>query len=159
MRIELNRGIPAASCQRSLWGSHFDKVWTALRGGCPGGHTNPDSVYGMVLCNASVYPDSGAYIPFDVYGKRESRWLNASDAILRDFEQHMSYEAGAVWLWLVLGTCDKQYLVPRAELFHLIPPSPDLMAWDRPWQDTAAIMCISLCVAVARDEYAKETIC
>jgi hypothetical protein len=113
----------------------------------------------MVLGNASVYAESGVYIMFDVYGRRESRWLNASDAILRDFEQHTSYEAGAVWLWLVLGTCDNQYLVPRADMFHLIPPPPDLMAWDRPWQDTAAIMCRSLAAAVMRDEYAKETIC
>lgn len=156
MLIALDRSALALSYQKSLWGVHAGKVWAALRGGCSRQHNNPDTVYGMVLGHVDIYTESGVYIPFDVYGKRESRWLNANDALLADFEQHTVFADGAVWLWMVLGICDKQYLVPSADLFHLIPPSSDIMAWDRPWQDTATIMCKSLCAAVARDEYARE---
>jgi hypothetical protein len=103
-----------------------------------------------------IYTEDGVYIPFDVCGKIKSSWMTVNDAILDHFEQHMVFAAGAVWLWMVLGTCDKEYLVPHADLFHMIPPSSDTMAWNRSWQDTAAIMCRSLCAAVSRDAYARE---
>lgn len=156
MLIEIDRGSLPLPYQKSLWGVHAGKVWAALRGGCSRQHSNPDTVFGMVLSRSESYTDSGVYIPFELYGRREQRWLNANPAMREDFEQHMVFAADAIWLWMVLGSCDKEYLIPKGDLFHLIPPSPNIMAWDRPWQDTAAIMCRSLCDAVARDEYARE---
>lgn len=159
MLIKLDRSTMPAPYQESLWGVHAGKVWAALRGGCSRQHSNPDTVYGMVLSSMEIYAESGVYIQFDVGSKREGRWLNSLDATSAKCEQHTVYADNAIWLWMVLGTCARQYLVPNADLFHLIPASLDIRPWDRPWQQIAAIMCKSLCNAVARDEYSREGVC
>lgn len=157
MQIVLDRCTSRVySYQKAVWGQHSGKVWSAVRGGCSRNECNPDTVFGMVLSSEAVYAESGVYMPFRVYGRCEQRWLNTSDAILPDFEQHTVFAEGAVWLWLVLGTCDKEYLVPKAELFHLLPLDQQVMAWNQPWRTTAATMCETLAAAIARDEYARE---
>lgn len=159
MLIKLDRSTMPLPYQESLWGVHVGKVWVAVRGGSARQYNNPDTVYGLVLSSVDRYDESGVYIRFDAGGRLSHRWLDVVNAIDAELEQHRAYADGAVWLWSVLGTCDKQYLVPDPSLFHLIPPGTDSMAWDRPWQAIAAIMCKSLCAAIARDEYARELPC
>lgn len=154
MQIVLDRNTLSGKYQKIVWGEHAGKIWTAMRGGCARHENNPDTVYGMVLSSMEVYTEFGVYVPFYKNGGCKSYWLDASDAILADFEQHTVFASGAVWLWLILGTCAKECLIPKADLFYWIPAEQQVGVCSQPWQTTAAIMCTTLAAAVARDEYA-----
>jgi len=153
MRIELRRdGRTAAGHPAPLWGFHAGKLWTATTDSSSrqSGRLGL-SVYGMVLSDTTYYESTGVFIPIG----RDSRYLDVSDASLSDFEQHMVFAPGAVWLWLNIGAIVAGCLVPKAELFNVFPLVHQLAAHRQEWRITAAAVCEAFCEAISRDEYAK----
>jgi len=151
MRIELRRdGRTAAGHPAPLWGFHAGKIWTATTDSSSRQSARLGlSVYGMVLSNTDCYGGAGTFIPVG----KVSRYMTVSDAILADFEQHMVFAPEAVWLWLVLGAIVEGCLVPKAEVFNVLPPAHQAAACSQDWRLTAAVMCAAFCEAISRDEY------
>lgn len=153
MRIELQRdGRTAAGHPAPLWGFHAGKIWTATTDSSS--KQSPRlglSVYCMVLGSIESYETANTFIPIN----GRSYYLDVTNTILEDFEQHMVFASGAVWLWLSIGTVVEGCLIPKADLFKVLPLEHQVAAHAQDWRITAAAMCEVICEGISRDEYAR----
>lgn len=153
MRIELRRdGRTAAGHPAPLWGFHAGKIWTATTDSSSRQSARLGlSVYCMVLSDTKSYDSAGTFIPVG----KASRYMTVSVARLSDFEQHMVFAPEAVWVWLPIGAIVEGCLVPKAEVFNVLPPSHQSAACSQDWRLTATVLCETFCEAIYRDEYGR----